>query len=80
MGILKPVQFSERATPIVPVLKQNHSVRICGDRYPIPRIEDFLATLGGGKPFSKLDMSQAYQQVELDESSRQFTVINTKSI
>ena len=65
------------------------TVRICGDfkvtvnpvakldRYPIPRIEDLLATLGGGKSFSKLDMSQAYQQVELDESSRQFTVINT---
>ena len=89
LGILKPVQFSEWATPIVPVLKRDRSVRICGefkvtvnpvaklDRYPIPRIEDLLATLGGGKSFSKLDMSQAYQQVEVDESSRQFTVINT---
>ena len=89
IGNFKPVQFSEWATPIVPVLIQDRSVRICGDfkvtvnpvakldRYPIPCIEDLLATLGGGKSFSKLDMSQAYQQVELDESSRQFTVINT---
>ena len=80
LGILKPVQFSEWATRIVPVLKPDRSVRICGDfkvtvnplakldRYPIPRIEDLLATLGGGKSFTKLDMSQAYQLVELEES------------
>ena len=89
LGILKPVQFSEWATPIVPVLKSDRSVRICGDfkvtvnplakldRYPIPRIEDLLATLGGGKSFTKLDMGQAYQLVELEESSKKFTVINT---
>ena len=46
-------------------------------RYPIPRIEDLLAKLAGGKRFSKLDMSQAYQQLLLDESSRQYVVINT---
>ena len=73
LSILKPVQFSEWTTPIVPVLKPDRSVRICGDfkdtvnhlakldSYPIPRIEDFLATLGEGKSFTKLDMSQAYQ-------------------
>ena len=75
LGILKLVQFSEWAMPIVPVLKSDHSVRICGDfmvtvnpvakldRYPIPCIEGLLAMLGGGKSFTKLDMSQAYQQV-----------------
>ena len=89
LGILKPVQFSEWATPIVPVLKPDRPVRISGDfkvtinplakldRYPIPRIEDLLATLGGGQSFMKLDMSQAYQQVELEESLKKFTVINT---
>ena len=89
LGILKPVQFSEWVTPIVPVLKPDRSVRICGDfkvtvnplakldRYTISRIEDLLATLGGGKSSTKLDMSQAYQQVKLEESSKKFTVINT---
>ena len=89
LGILQPVQFFEWATPIVPVLKQDHRVRICGDfkvtvnsvskldRYPIPRIEDLFATLGGGQLFSKLDMSQAYQQIELEDSSKPLTVINT---
>ena len=89
LGILQPVQFSDWATPIVPVLKSDKSVRICGDfkitvnpvskldRYPIPRIEHLFATLGGGTTFTKLDMSEAYQQIELEDSSRQCTVINT---
>ena len=32
--------------------------------------------LGGGKSFTKLDMSEAYQQVELDEESQKYTVVN----
>ena len=44
------------------------------DRYPIPRIQDLFATLAGGKTFTKLDMSQAYQ---LDEGSQALVTINT---
>ena len=88
-GILEPVQHAEWAAPIVPVLKSDQSVRICGDfkvtvnraskvdKYPIPKIEDLLATLAGGKSFSKLDMSQAYQQLILDPESRDLVTINT---
>ena len=47
------------------------------DNYPIPKTEDLLATLGGGNKFTKLDMSQAYQQLLLDEESKKFTTINT---
>lgn len=47
------------------------------DSYPIPKAEELLATLGGGNRFSKLDMSQAYQQLELEEGSKKFTTINT---
>lgn len=73
----------------VPVAKPNGNVRICGDykltvnqvskldNYPIPKTEDLLATLGGGEKLTKLDMSQAYQQMTLDEESRKFTTINT---
>ena len=88
-GIISPVQFSEWAAPIVPVVKSDGSVRVCGDykctinqaskldNYPIPKTEDLLTTLGGSQKFTKLDMSQAYQQLLLDDESKQYTTINT---
>ena len=88
-GILESIQFTDWATPIVPILKQDNSVRICGDfkvtvnpiakldRYPIPKIEDLFPILGGGQTYTKLDMSQAYQQIVLDDDSMKYTVINT---
>ena len=89
-GVLKPVDFAEWAAPIVPVLKSDQqSVRICGDfkmtinpvtkldRYPLPHTEDLLANLSGGTLFSKLDLTQAYQQITLDEESQKLVVINT---
>ena len=48
------------------------------DRYPIPKIEDLLATLKGGRYFSKLDLQHAYQQLKLDAESQKYVVINTK--
>lgn len=90
-GIIEPVQFAEWAALIVPVLKEDRaSVRICGDykltvnqapkldSYPIPKIKDLFATLAGGKNFSKLDMSQSYQQLPLEEESKKYVVINTQ--
>ena len=61
-----PVTFSDWATPIVPIVKPDGSVRICGDytvtingvakleTYPLPKIEDLFT---GGTAFSKLDLS-----------------------
>ena len=89
LGILQPVQFSDWATPIVPVRKSDGGVRICGDykitvnraakldKYPIPRIEELFASLSGGKTFSKLDLSHAYLQIPLDEQSQPYVTINT---
>ena len=88
-GIISPVEFTEWAAPIVPVVKQDRSVHICGDykctinqvskwdNYPIPKTEDLLATLGGGNKSTKLYMSQAYHQLLLNEESKKFTTINT---
>lgn len=71
-GILEPVKIAESAAPIVPVLKQDGRVRICGDfklttnkvteleQYPLPNIEDIFAQLYGGTCFSKLDLRDAY--------------------
>ena len=47
------------------------------DRYPIPKVEDLFARLCKGKHFSKLDLSQAYQQLPLEEDSKKYVVINT---
>lgn len=77
-GIISPVRYSKWATPIVPVVKADGSIRIWDfkgtinqvikvDPCPLPRVEELFAKLAGGKQFTKLDMSQAYLQLELDE-------------
>ncbi len=43
--------------------------------YPLPRVEDLFAVLGGGTVFSKIDLTSAYLQIPLDEESKQYTVI-----
>ncbi len=89
LRIIESIQFSDWAAPIVPVLKDDGTFCICGDykltinqaakleTYPIPRVEDLFSMLAGGKTFTKLDMSHAYQQLLLDEESKQYVTINT---
>ena len=81
------MQFSEWATPVVPILKGDGS--ICGDEkvtvnretqidtYPLPRAVDIHASLAGGTMFTKLDLSHAYQQVILDNETKPCVTINT---
>ena len=88
-GIIEKVSYSDWATPIVAIQKPNKTVRICGDykvtvnpvldvpEYPLPTAEDVFQKLNGGQKFTKLDLSHAYQQVLLDESSREYVTINT---
>ena len=86
-GTIEPVEHSEWATPIVAVLKPDKQrVCICGDfkqkvnpvakldKYPIPRVEDLFSKLAGGKAFTKLDLSQAYLQLPLEEESKKYVV------
>ena len=47
------------------------------DRYPIPKVDDLVATLGKGKLFTKLDLRHAYQQLLLEDDSKKYVVINT---
>ena len=88
-GILSRVDWSPWATPVVPIVKKNGTVRLCGDfkvtvnpvlqveQYPLPRIEDIFANLSGGKRFSKVDLADAYLQMEMEEDSKTFMTINT---
>ena len=89
-GILKKVEYSRWAAPVVAVPKDEAgAVRLCGDykqtinqvapvdTYPVPSTEDLFATLKGGEKFSKLDLSQAYQQLQLEEQTQELLTINT---
>ncbi|KAK3737068.1 hypothetical protein QZH41_013874, partial [Actinostola sp. cb2023] len=81
--------YSDWATPIVPVVKSDGSIRLCGDykltvnkvstldAYPIPKIDDLYTKLAGGKTFTELDLSHAYEQMLLDDDSKQYVTINT---
>ena len=81
-GIISPVTYSDWGAPMVPVLKTDGAVRVCGDykltvnlashvdNYPIPRVQDLFSNLSNSTLFTKLDMSQAYAQLELDEASK----------
>ncbi len=43
----------------------------------VPKVEDLFTRLQGGKSFTKLDLRQAYQQLELEEESKKYVVVNT---
>ena len=89
-GILSKVSYAEWATPVVPVPKPSGSVRICGDfkitinsalqteEYPLPLIADIFASLAGGQNFTVIDLAQAYHQMEIDEDSKKYLILNTQ--
>ena len=80
-GVLKTIPFSEWASPIVIVPKPDGQVRICGDFkrtinpnieseiYPTPNNDEVFSKIQGGTKFSKIDLRQAYLQMELDEEN-----------
>ena len=68
--------------------KKSGKLRICIDprplnkalkreRYPIPTMDDILPQLTKSKFFSKLDLSNAYWHVHLDEESSKLTTFQT---
>lgn len=73
-GILVPVDHSAWATPIVPVVKSNGKIRLCGDfkttlnkhlvvdEHPLPTTDEMFAVLNGGQKFSRIDLRKAYLQ------------------
>ena len=75
-------------SPIVVVPKADGGVRLCIDmrepnkaikreKYIMPTLGDLISDLNGSTVFSKLDLSNAYHQLELDEASRQVTTFTT---
>ncbi|XP_058816481.1 uncharacterized protein K02A2.6-like [Topomyia yanbarensis] len=88
-GIIKKVDFSDWAAPIVVVRKPNGTVRICADfstglnavlepnNYPLPLPEDIFTKMANYRIFSHIDLSDADLQVQVDEASQPLLTINT---
>ena len=88
-GNIEKVSHSEWASPIVPVIKPNGDVRVCGDyksslnpclkmdQFPLPKVEECFNAVSGREKFSKLDLKQAFNQIPLSEESKVLTTMNT---
>lgn len=84
------MRHSTWASPVVIVNKPDGSIRICvhckvtinkyllTDHYPLPRIDDILASLANAKYFCVLDLREAYAQMEVTERSQEFLTVNTQ--
>lgn len=89
LGVVVPIDYSEWGTPIVPLLKDNNNVKISGaydvtvnphlvmEYYPLPKINDILASIRKGSKFSIIDLKYAYQQFKLNKASQKLTVNTT---
>ena len=87
--IVPDTQATPWISPIVTVPKKDgNSVRICVDmrkankaiqrvRFLIPTMNDVSNDLNGAQYFSKLDLNQAFRQLELKEESRFITTFST---
>lgn len=72
METISLISTSDYGTSLVPVLKAEGSIRLCGDykvtqnknlknvKYLPPRIEEILRQLNRGESFSKIDCSDTY--------------------
>ncbi|KAL5011216.1 hypothetical protein ScPMuIL_011700 [Solemya velum] len=73
---------------VVPKPKSPDKVRVCVDmrsankaikreRHATPTLDELKTMLSGAKVFSKLDLNQGYNQLELDDDSRYITTFAT---
>lgn len=81
LGVISRIEHSSWGTPLVTVLKKDGSLRVCADysvtvnkfiddvNYPLPRIDDLFQALQGGMKFSKIDLSQAFNQLSVDSET-----------
>ncbi|XP_060806004.1 uncharacterized protein K02A2.6-like [Amyelois transitella] len=87
--IIEEVQGpSKWVSPIVPVLKDNGEIRLCVDmrranaailreNHPLPTMDKLLPKMKEAKYFSKLDIKDAFHQLELHPDCRYITTFIT---
>lgn len=90
-GIIERVQEpSPWVSPLVPVLKDSGDVRLCIDMrrankavlreaHPLPLVDELLGSVDGATVFSKIDIKEAYHQLEISKESRPITTFITKT-
>jgi hypothetical protein len=88
-GIISKVKTSDWASPMVLVPKPNGKIRMCADfkvtlnkflkvdQHPMPIPEDIFNNFTGCTVFCRLDLTEAYLQLKVHESSRGLLVVNT---
>ena len=89
VGIIEKVEYADWASPMVVVVKPNKDLRICFDgsvtinphiethHYPLPVIDELLASKSGAKYFCVLDLKGAYQQLIVSDDTKKLLAINT---
>ncbi|XP_018362813.1 PREDICTED: uncharacterized protein K02A2.6-like [Trachymyrmex cornetzi] len=88
-GIIEKIESCKWATPIVPILKKDGKIRICGDykatlnpylivdEYPFLTVDELFLKLRNGKKISKIDLKQAYLQLKIAPENRKLLTIST---
>ena len=89
VGILSKTEYNQWAAPIVYVKKKSGEIRVCADfstglntaledfHYPLPSPEEVVTKLNGGRFFSKIDLSDAYLPIPVNNDSANLLGINT---
>lgn len=89
MKVITKVDTVSWGTPLVSVFKPNGTIRECADysatvneflvdeNYSLQRVDDVFKALQGRKLFSKHDLSNAYNQLILEETTRKLLAWST---